>query len=273
MRKYIARANQLMIRRKKAPAETALQAKGVFIDGDPKNTYYMAHEGFCPCCEKQVTFMSRNSWLRDHYLCTRCKCVPRERAFMTVLETHFPNWQKMSIHESSPAERGASVLLKEKAKRYIASQYFPNEKFGATVQGFRNEDLEAQTFKDSKFDLVVTLDVMEHIYDPKKVFKEVSRTLKKGGAYVFTVPIINKHEKTQVWAKRSKDGSPIFLHEPEYHGNPVDENGSPVTYHWGYDIVDFIKKHTDMTAKIVAPYDPERGIMGEYNEVIVAFKP
>lgn len=238
------------------------------IGGD----YYFSHEGYCVCCDQHTIFTSRESWLRDNYLCTNCKCKPRERALMAVLEDNYPNWQNLKIHESSPMDRGASVKIKKHAKHYTPTQYFPHHKFGSMVDGFRNEDLEKQTFKSSTFDIVITLDVMEHVYDPKRVFSEIARTLKKDGAYIFTVPIINKHAKTQVWAKKGKNGGPIFLHDPEYHGNPVDPKGSPVTMHWGYDIVDFIKKSSGMDAHIIAQYSKEKGIMGEYCEVVVAIK-
>lgn len=247
------------------PKETDVES---IIGGD----YYFSHKGYCACCDRSVVFTARDSWLRDNYLCTSCQSIPRERALMTVLEEYYPNWKDMKIHESSPSSRGASPRLKNKAKHYKPTQYFPNHKFGAIVDGFRNEDLEKQTFKDKSFDLVVTLDVIEHIYNPKKVFQEVARTLKTGGAYIFTVPMINKHMRTEIWAKKSKDGAPIFLHEPERHLNPVDVNGSPVTMHWGYDIVGFIKKSSGLNARIIAQYDKNKGIMGEYNEVIVATK-
>lgn len=72
------------------------------------------------------------------------------------------------------------------------------------------------------FNLVITQNVMEHIYCPEKAFKEIARTLKPGGAYIFTVPLINKHKKSEVWPTLGNNGEPLFLKTPEYHGNPVD---------------------------------------------------
>ena len=37
---------------------------------------------------------------------------------------------------------------------------------------------------------------MEHIFDPSKAFSEIARTLKTGGAHIFTVPLINKNKPT-----------------------------------------------------------------------------
>ncbi|WP_211342469.1 class I SAM-dependent methyltransferase [Hyunsoonleella aestuarii] len=191
---------------------------------------------------------------------------------MHVIITKYPNWKDLQIHESSPGNRGHSVTLKAQAKNYIASQYFPNEPFGSSVKGFRNEDLENQTFKSNSFDLVVTSDVMEHIYEPEKAFREIHRTLKPGGAHIFSVPIINKHKPTQRWAAKNPDGSPHFLFEPEWHGNPADAKGSPVTFHWGYDIKNFIEKHTGAVCEIIYLDDLSKGIRAEYIEIVIAKK-
>ena len=114
---------------------------------------------------------------------------------------------------------------------------------------------------------------MEHIYEPEKAFQEIYRTLKPGGAHIFSVPIINKHNPTQRWAKKDKNGNPQFLFEPEWHGNPVSKKGSPVTMHWGYDIVDFIETHTGAEVKIVYLDNLSHGIRAEYIEIIVMKKP
>jgi hypothetical protein len=237
-----------------------------------KHGFYMVHSGYCPCCCQEVNFYSDHSWLRDNLLCKNCGSIPRERALMLVLEKHYPNWQELSIHESSPGGRGASRRLKNGCINYTASQFYPGHPTGSRVNGSRNEDLEQQTFVDESFDLVVTQDVMEHIYEPSKAFSEIARTLKNGGAHIFTVPIINKFKPTEVWAKKGADGKPVFLHKPEYHGNPVDPLGSPVTMHWGYDIVEFIKKESGLVSQIEYINDLHYGVRAEYIEVIVTKK-
>ena len=262
----IRRANEKENKIKVAQQKTA-EIKKLVPSG-----YYFSHNGYCVCCDSKVTFEAHNSWLRDHYFCMSCKCKPRERALMHTIEKYYPNWKTLAIHESSPIKRGASVKLGKYSTNYLASQYYPSHEFGSMIDGFKNEDLEHQTFPDESFDLVITSDVMEHIYDPEKAFKEIARTLKKGGAHIFTVPIINKHIKTEIWATLGENGQPNFLREPEFHGNPVDPNGSPVTMHWGFDMVDFIKKVSGLETDIVALYDQEHGIMGEFNEVFVTRK-
>ncbi len=244
---------------------------GIFSILIPSN-FYFKQSGYCPCCEKDVSFKAKDSWLRDNFICSSCHSIPRERALMVTIEKYLPNWKELKIHESSPGDKGASIRLKNQCVNYLASQYYPDVKFGEIVGEFRNEDLENQTFDDEIFDLVVTQDVFEHIYEPAKAFKEIARTLKKGGCYIFTVPLVNKFNATEVWSHKDENGKPIFLYEPEYHLNPVDPNGSPVTMHWGYDIVDYIRNSCKMETTIEYIDNLNMGIRAEFIEVLVCRK-
>ena len=237
------------------------------------DNFYFKQPGFCPCCERDTEFVAYHSWLRDSLRCTNCKSIPRNRALIRVLEQYYPNWTDLSIHESSPSGGGASARLRRSCSKYLASQYYPKQPFGTVIHGFRNENLESQTFPDQVFDIVVTQDVLEHVYDPASVFREIARTLKPGGAHIFGVPLVNKHRPTQVWARRGADGEPDFIYEPDFHGNPVDPRGSPVTMHWGFDIVDFIEESCGLSTSIEFLDDLAYGIRAEYIEVLVTRKP
>ena len=233
----------------------------------------ICNQGYCYTCDQEVTFSSKYDWLRDHYICNHCNSIPRERALMYCVEKFYPNWKNFSIHESSPAKRGASIKLKNNCKSYIGTHYFPDFLLGEThPTGWRNEDLENQTFQDESFDLVISQDVMEHIFNPDKAFSEIARTLKPGGAHIFTVPIINKDKTTEVWAKRNEDGTINYIGEPEYHGNPVDSKGSLVTMHWGYDICEYILKHSGLYTTIAYIDNLSLGIRAEYIEVLISKK-
>ena len=113
---------------------------------------------------------------------------------------------------------------------------------------------------------------MEHIFKPEKAFSEIARVLKPGGAHIFTVPLINKGEKSERWASRGDDGEPLFHHEPEYHRNPVNNDGSLVTMHWGYDITEHILLSSGLYSTIISIDNLNLGIRAEYNEVIVSRK-
>jgi len=229
--------------------------------------FHIRQNGFCPICEKKTIFISKNTWLRDYFLCMNCGSLPRQRALMVIIEKYYPDWRNLSIHEAGPSpEYYMTKKLPMECKNYIVSKYYQQEEFGVSIDGNRNEDLEKQTFLDNTFDIVITQDIFEHLYNPEKAFLEIIRTLKHGGAHIFTVPVINRFQKTEIWAIKSNQGAPIFLNKEEFHG-PY-----PVTIHWGYDIVDFIKKHTALETKIEYIHDLEKGIWAEYIEIFVTKK-
>ncbi|MGI8557358.1 MAG: class I SAM-dependent methyltransferase [Solirubrobacteraceae bacterium] len=55
---------------------------------------------------------------------------------------------------------------------------------GEVVQG----TLDAIPFPDDKFDLAVSLDVLEHLDDDRRALRELRRTVKPGGTLLVTVP-------------------------------------------------------------------------------------
>ncbi|MDO9458942.1 MAG: class I SAM-dependent methyltransferase, partial [Alphaproteobacteria bacterium] len=151
----------------------------------------MSIAGHCPICGNDVEYEERGPWHRDQLWCPACPggSVPRERALALVLNEIRPAWRDLRIHESSPCGRGISVVMTRECPQYTASQFYPDRPFGEIVNGARNENLEAQTFADAAFDIVVSLDVMEHIYNPDKALGEIYRTLSDGGVYICTFPV------------------------------------------------------------------------------------
>ena len=215
---------QTVLRRLKALAEKALSKN------QNKNLVYKG-VGYCPICECEVIFSADNAWFRDFLLCSGCRSIPRERVLMRVIAECFPNFRELAIHESSPVQRGASEKLKKECPGYSTSHYFNQIPLGQKdpQTGFRCESLESLTFADESFDLFVTQDVMEHVFKPDLAFREIRRVLKPGGAHIFTVPIINKQHKSEVWASQNELGETIFHQSAEYHGNDIDESGALVT--------------------------------------------
>jgi hypothetical protein len=239
----------------------------------PPPNFVFKNEGFCYCCDSEVTFSSASEWLRPNYKCNSCGSIPRERALMYVIEKFYPHWRALNIHESSPGNRGASLKLRNKCGNYVATHYFADKQRGQEVAVYINQDLESQTFEDESFDLVITQDVMEHVFNPDKAFSEIARTLKKGGAHIFTVPLVNKSKPSAKWATINDDGTVNFLKAPEYHGNPIDKKGSPVSMHWGYDICEFIFRSSGLYTTIIFIDNLDLGIRAEYIEVLLSRKP
>lgn len=227
------------------------------------------HSGYCPICETKTIFLKRDIWLRDFYHCARCASIPRWRALTYVLQTHFPNWRTLRIHESSPGGASSEKLRRE-CQDYVASHFFRDIAPGQMKDCFRCENLEHQTFADAEFDLVITQDVFEHILDPAAALSEIARTLKPGGAHVFTVPWYY-WKKTLIRAT-VENGAIKHLEKPDYHGNPIDPNGSLVVREWGWDLCDFVYEHSGLPTTAIRIQDKSRGIEAEFIEVFISRK-
>ena len=234
--------------------------------------YFFEIDGYCPICSKKVTFTAKNTWFRDHLLCSDCGSIPRERALMEVIGMYFPGWKDLIIHESSPCDRGTSIRLKNDCRGYIPTQFYPDIQGGNSHQGTRCENIESLTFDDNSIDIHITQDVMEHVYSPVNAFKEIARTLKPGGAHIFTVPLVNKNNPTIVRAKMRTDGFIEHLLPPVYHDNPVSRSGSLVTTDWGFDITRFIFEACGLFSYMIYIDDIEKGIRAKYIEVLVTYK-
>jgi SAM-dependent methyltransferase len=194
---------------------------------------------------------------------------------MYCLEKFFPRWRDLTIHESSPIlGRGPSRRLVAEAVGYLPSHYYPNVPPGEDVNGVRSENLEKLSFPNESIDLHLTQDVFEHLFDPAAAFREIARTLRPGGAHVFTTPLENKEAATEFCARRTPDGQVVQLIEPaQYHGNPVSPEGSLLTVRWGYDITQYIFDATGLTTELVALDNLEFGIRAEFIEVLITRRP
>jgi SAM-dependent methyltransferase len=240
-----------------------------------KKSAIASWKGYCPICQKNTIFSAQNAWFRDYLFCQTCDggSIPRERALMLAVRSLLPNYSNLRIHESSPAPRGVSTVLAKEAAGYIPTQFFPEIPLGSLYQGIRCENIEIQTFPSNSFDLVVTQDVMEHVFNPKAAYEEIYRTLKPGGYYIHTTPIYKELLKTIQKASITLDGVVSHLSEPEYHGNPISGDGSLVTFHYGYDIAELICGWTSFDVEIRRFSDRTHGIVAEFTEVIVCSKP
>jgi SAM-dependent methyltransferase len=229
-----------------------------------------ANRGYCPICENSTIFIEYNSWLRDHYKCLQCHSIPRERALVNLLNSIFPDWLNMDIHESSPGSQSSNYISK-KANKYSYSHYFTDTQLGTFKNGVRCENLEELTFEDNTFDIFITQDVFEHVYHPEKAFKEISRVLKPNGAHIFTVPYYPDLKESRPRITES-GGDIIYLLEPLYHINPIDKAGSLVTYDYGINFTELIYKWSNAVTTVYVNKTRDLGLNGEFLEVFVSRK-
>jgi len=192
---------------------------------------------------------------------------------MLAVDSAFPGWRKLKIHESSPCGRGFSILAERECRGYVPTVFIPNVERGSISieNGLRCEDLERQTFRDEAFDIVITQDIMEHLFDPATAHREIWRTLRPGGAHIFTTPIYKELLKTECCAKLA-DEKVVHLCEPDYHDNPSETGGSLVTFKYGYDLPELITAAAPFDVELRRYQNRSQGIVGEYTDVMIARK-
>ncbi|MGB9873119.1 MAG: class I SAM-dependent methyltransferase, partial [Anaerolineae bacterium] len=184
------------------------------------------YPAFCSACER-VTQM-RVNWLfggwsnvtpsihpawTETSVCQRCGLNSRMRALLDFLKTNhiLRNIRRAYIAEQiTPFYR----ILKRTIPSLIGSEYCgPGRRSGSRVfnwrylQWVRHEDLTNLSFADNEFDLVVTLDVFEHIHDYRKAFAEIHRVLCPAGWLVFTIPFFYDLATTRIRASVNSDGT------------------------------------------------------------------
>src|SRR5581483_10609464 len=89
------------------------------------------------------------------------------------------------------------ILDKSKAKQIIGidvlktSVSWANKHWKKYPMRFRVGDAHKLGFKANTFDAVFALEVMEHVFKPQIVFKEIKRVLRKNGYVIVLVPSDN----------------------------------------------------------------------------------
>ena len=227
----------------------------------------LSNTGYCSICRAQRVFTATGEWLRDQYLCAGCGSIPRQRALVHVLDTIRPDWPALTIHESSPT----LDYFARTCRSYSCSYFFGDTPPGEYKGDQRCENLEALTFANDSFDVFITQDVLEHVVRPAPALGEIMRVLRSGGLHIFTTP---KHRDLLESRPRVEpDGQGVrHLLDPVYHGSPIDDGKSLVTWDYG---ADFERRLRDWSSYLTSTYvlqDRRLGIDGEFMEVFVTVK-
>jgi hypothetical protein len=217
-----------------------------------------ANLGRCLACDHPTLFVETGPWLAVHYRCVRCHSVPRWRAIIYVLDTKFPDWRNLAMHECG-AGGPATRKFRRESTGFSSSCYLvPEVLRGDVVGNVSCQDIEDLTFADESFDLVITQDVLEHVLRPDRALAEIARVLRPGGSHVFTVPMYHGR-RTLVRAVPSDSGIEHLL-PPDYHGGPKNPGRSLVIREWGDDFVEFVTDQSGLSTEIVSLHDRRLGL-------------
>jgi SAM-dependent methyltransferase len=162
---------------------------------------------------------------REGVLCSACGSSARVQQLASVVAAEcarrleLPRSSLAELARGSAFHRLAVAEINPCGKLHQFLALHPRLSFsdyGSTTA--RSEDLQALSYGDATFDLVLTSDTLEHIPDIWLAFAEIRRVLKPGGVHVFTIPVVSDRP-TRARAV-IEDGRTRHLLPPSYHGSP-----------------------------------------------------
>lgn len=91
------------------------------------------------------------------------------------------------------ASDGKTLDVGSGGSLYRYERFFPN-RVTVDIDPARNPeivgDIHDLPFKDEEFDVVLCVEVLEHVLDPRKAIAEMKRVLKKGGTLILTTRFV-----------------------------------------------------------------------------------
>lgn len=222
--------------------------------------------GWCNICGKQTTFYC-DDWnvARESVVCRHCRSTSRYRSLAKGLlravaeltgveapslaalhERSAP--RRLTVYDTQIAIRAAlgayplpAILAEVPWIDLQVSVFKPSLAWGTVLsERVTNQSLEALTFPDAAFDVVLTSDVMEHVRLASAAHREIRRVLKTGGVYLFTVPNDRSRATTLERVRVVDPADPSrdeHLLEPEYHGDANSPEDRALAYRlYGRDL-------------------------------------
>jgi SAM-dependent methyltransferase len=185
----------------------------------------------------------------------------RQRALLDLLEsTPFARSKQTTRILAGEALSALGLAMRSKYPRFLGTQYIPGakEKFFPILHA----DFTELAFPSNSFDVVFTLEVLEHIPDLSAAMREMARVLAPGGMMLATFPFAFNSENMIVKAVMDCDKVKHLVETPEYHGDIVSAEGVLVFQIPGWDIIDFAKARDFREAYFVFYHSAIGGIIG-----------
>lgn len=211
---------------------------------------------------------------REQILCPGCGLNGRMRATVHLLETEL----QVELDSNSYITEQTSPLYRALVDRHpgiVGSEFLRDGTPAGEVNrsGLRHEDLTRLSFAEESFDLIVSLDVLEHVPSYEQALAEAYRVLRPGGTFFFTAPFQPDSASNLVRARLRRDGTVEHLQPPEYHHDPLEERGVLSFYLFGWELLQKVRDagFADVTALVC--HSVEYGYWGPYHVYFRALRP
>lgn len=202
----------------------AIQSNGIFCPFYNKNVKSSEIEPIEDNYRESILYRGLNS---------------RLRAVVFTLLSISNNNRNISIY-SPEAVTSFALAMRGRYPKYLGSEYSENRDIIKNLFPIPIENIHNLSFEDNSFDYVIANEIFEHLPYLDDALSEIFRILKSSGVLISTFPFAMESEHSICKAKII-DGEIQYLQEPEYHGNPVDKDGSLVYEIPGWDIISRVR--------------------------------
>jgi SAM-dependent methyltransferase len=202
------------------------------------------------CGHRGPPNVEENAGIGSNYRCQNCRSMQRQRDIAQLIVDEFGRGLALSltqlVNDGYLDEKdvyevgmvGPFYPRLKRLKRYTRSYLWDDVPLGEVKDGVRCEDLRRLTFPEASFDLIISAEVLEHVFEIERVLPEIRRVLKPNGVHVFSIP--NRYPfpaKTTARARLDAQGQIEYLDSPAYHV-AGDGSRSLVVSEFGADLCD-----------------------------------
>lgn len=240
------------------------------------------HQITCSVCGQRAEFVKDDAVAtRDNFRCPKCRSMLRQRDLAQIIVDEFGDGRTFSLNDLIRSGRLDDLSIYEigfrgpiaerlrKLPKYVQSYLWSDTPHGESKNGIRCEDLRQLTFESDSFDLILSLEVLEHVFDLPKALAEIHRVLKPGGIHVFTVPVRYPLPEQSLARATMRRGRVVNL-EPERFHTAADGSQVLLVTEFGADLMD-MHEEVGLRLKIIRRSAPS--IPQFQNATFVARKP
>lgn len=260
---------------------TCIQEHMEFLNKNtPKGKNSFTIPGYSYTAGKQVNFIvdyqhsgggGQVNW-RERVCCPETYFNNRMRATFHLFDIEMEPYQGSEIYITEQVTP-IYTYFKNKYPSTVGSEFLGERcAFGCVDKsGVRNETLTALSFQDQSFDILISLDVLEHIPDYVLAFKECARVIRAGGKMMWSVPFVANSSANLIRAK-IENGEIVHILPPEYHGNPLSDDGILCFQHFGWEMLDQMVDAGFRDAYALCYHSTKFGYLGGEQFMFVASK-
>jgi SAM-dependent methyltransferase len=182
---------------------------------------YRGNKRYCNCCNQSFSqFITYGRNPRPEAACPACMSLERTRLLLHFLQhQYFPIQKPTNILHVAP-----EYCLEKTLRNHFGASYMSVD----LAPGFADkvEDLQALSFPDASFDLIICSHVLGHIPDEHKAITEMHRVLRKQGVCIVLTVRSGKDEAYEDLHINSADQRLLHYGEPDLlrlHGNDMKQ--------------------------------------------------